>query len=68
MNGGRRDELLKSYIEASATLREGAMACHEAGLPAGMGQFNAAFHIAQDAATELLASYGIDVNERCQLQ
>ena len=68
LNDSRRDELLEIYIEASATLHEGALACHEAGLPADLGQFSAAFYIARDAATELLASYGIDVNERYQVQ
>ena len=64
----RRDELLETYIEASAKLHEGALACHEAGLPADLGQFSEAFYIARDAASELLASYGIDVNERCRMQ
>jgi hypothetical protein len=68
LDDSRRDELLEIYIEASATLHEGALACHEAGLPAVLGQFTAAFYIAQDAASELLASYGIDVNERYQVQ
>ena len=68
MNDSRRDELLEIYIEASATLNEGALACHEAGLPADLGQFSAAFYIARDAASELLAIYGIDVNERCRVQ
>ena len=64
----RRDELLETYIEASAKLHEGTLACHEAGLLADLGQFSEAFYIARDAASELLASYGIDVNERCQMQ
>lgn len=68
MDNSRRDELLKIYIDASATLHEGALACHEAGLPADLGQFCAAFYIARDAASELLAIYGIDVNERCRVQ
>ena len=68
MDNSRRDELLEIYIEASATLHEGALACHEAGLPADLGQFCAAFYIARDAASELLAIYGIDVNERCRVQ
>ena len=68
MDNSRRDELLKIYIDASATLHEGALACHEAGLPADLGQFSAAFYIARDAASELLAIYGIDVNERCRVQ
>ena len=68
MDNSRRDELLKIYIEASATLHEGALACHEAGLPADLGQFSAAFYIARDAASELLASHGIDVNERYRAQ
>ena len=68
MDNSRRDELLDIYIEASATLHEGALACHEAGLPAVLGQFSAAFYIARDAASELLASYGIDVNERYPVQ
>lgn len=68
MDDSRRDELLKIYIDASATLHEGALACHEAGLPAVLGQFSAAFYIARDAASELLAIYGIDVNERCRVQ
>ena len=68
MDNSRRDELLKIYIDASATLHEGALACHEAGLPADLGQFSAAFYIARDAATELLASYAIDVNERYRVQ
>ena len=68
LDDSRRDELLEIYIEASATLHEGALACHEAGLPAVLGQFSAAFYIARDAASELLASYGIDVNERCRVQ
>ncbi len=68
MDDSRRDELLDIYIEASAPLHEGALACHEAGLPAVLGQFSAAFYIARDASIELLASYGIDVNERCREQ
>ena len=68
MDNSRRDELLKIYIDASATLHEGALACHEAGLPADLGQFCAAFYIARDAASELLAIYGIDVNERYRVQ
>ena len=68
MDNSRRDELLKIYIDASATLHEGALACHEAGLPADLGQFSAAFYIARDAASELLAIYGIDVNERYRVQ
>ena len=68
MDNSRRDELLKIYIDASATLHEGTLACHEAGLPADLGQFCAAFYIARDAASELLAIYGIDVNERCRVQ
>ena len=68
MDNSRRDELLKIYIEASATLHEGALACHEAGLPADLGQFSAAFYIARDAASELLSIYGIDVNDRCRVQ
>ena len=68
LDDSRRDELLKIYIDASATLHEGALACHEAGLPAVLGQFSAAFYIARDAASELLAIYGIDVNERCRVQ
>ena len=68
MDNSRRDELLKIYIDASATLHEGTLACHEAGLPADLGQFSAAFYIARDAASELLASYGIDVNKRCRVQ
>ncbi len=68
MDDSRRDELLEIYIEASATLHEGALACNEAGLPAILGQFSAAFYIARDAASELLVSYGIDVNERCRVQ
>ncbi len=68
MNNSRRDELLEIYIEASATLHEGALACHEAGLPGDLGQFSPAFYIARDAASELLASYGINVNVRCQVQ
>ncbi len=68
MDDNRRDELLKIYIDASATLHEGTLACHEAGLPADLGQFCAAFYIARDAASELLAIYGIDVNERCRVQ
>ena len=68
MDTSRRDELLKIYIEASATLHEGALACHEAGLPADLGQFCAAFYIARDAASELLAIYGIDVNEGGRVQ
>lgn len=56
MNDSHRDELLEIYIEASATLHDGALACHEAGLPADLGQFSAAFYIARDAVTELLAS------------
>ena len=68
MDNSRRDELLKIYIDASATLHEGALACHEAGLPAVLGPFTAAFYIARDAASELLANYGIDVNERYQVQ
>jgi hypothetical protein len=63
LDNSRRDELLKIYIDASATLHEGALACHEAGLPADLGQFSAAFYIARDAASELLSIYGIDVNE-----
>jgi hypothetical protein len=68
LDDSRRDELLEIYIEASATLHEGALACHEAGLPAVLGPFTAAFYIARDAASELLANYGIDVNERFQVQ
>ena len=68
MDNSRRDELLEIYIEASATLHEGALACYEAGLPADLGQFSAAFYIARDAASELLASHGIDVNERYRVQ
>ena len=68
MDNSRRDELLKIYIEASATLHEGTLACHEAGLSADLGQFSAAFYIARDAASELLASHGIDVNGRCRMQ
>jgi hypothetical protein len=68
LDDNRRDELLKIYIDASATLHEGTLACHEAGLPAELGQFCAAFYIARDAASELLAIYGIDVNERCRVQ
>jgi hypothetical protein len=68
LDDNRRDELLKIYIDASATLHEGTLACHEAGLPADLGQFCAAFYIARDAASELLAIYGIDVNERCRVQ
>ncbi|HOW63597.1 MAG TPA: hypothetical protein PLJ20_13595 [Candidatus Contendobacter sp.] len=68
MDTSRRDELLKIYIEASATLHEGALACHEAGLPADLGPFCAAFYIARDAASELLAIYGIDVNEGGRVQ
>ena len=68
MDDNRRDELLKIYIDASATLHEGTLACHEAGLPADLGQFCAAFYIARDTASELLAIYGIDVNERCRVQ
>ena len=68
MDNSRREVLLKIYIEASATLHEGALACHEAGLPTDLGQFTAAFYITQDAASELLANYGIDVNERCRMQ
>jgi hypothetical protein len=68
LDNSRRDELLKIYIDASATLHEGTLACHEAGLPADLGQFCAAFYIARDAASELLAIYGIDVNERCRVQ
>ena len=68
MDTSRRDELLKIYIEASATLHEGALACHEAGLPPVLGQFCAAFYIARDAASELLAIYGIDVNEGGRVQ
>jgi len=68
LDNSRRDELLKIYIDASATLHEGTLACHEAGLPADLGQFSAAFYIARDAASELLAIYGIDVNERCRVQ
>jgi len=68
MDNSRRDELLKIYIEASATLHEGALACHEAGLPTDLGQFCAAFYIARDAASELLASHGIDLNERYRVQ
>ena len=68
MDDSRRDELLEIYIEASATLHEGALACHEAGLPAVLGPFSAAFYIARDAATELLTSYAIDVNERYRVQ
>ena len=64
----RRNELLKIYIEASATLHDGALACHEAGLPPVLGQFSAAFYIARDAASELRASHGIDVNEGCREQ
>jgi len=56
LNDSHRDELLEIYIEASATLHDGALACHEAGLPADLGQFSAAFYIARDAVTELLAS------------
>jgi len=68
LDNSRRDELLEIYIDASATLHEGTLACHEAGLPADLGQFCAAFYIARDAASELLAIYGIDVNERCRVQ
>jgi len=68
LDNSRRDELLKIYIDACATLHEGTLACHEAGLPADLGQFSAAFYIARDAASELLAIYGIDVNERCRVQ
>ena len=68
MDDSRRDELLKIYTEASATLHEGALACHEAGLPKDLGQFCAAFYIARDAASELLAIYGIDVNEGGRVQ
>ena len=68
MDDNRRDELLDIYIDASATLHEGTLACHEAGLPADLGQFSAAFYIARDAASELLAIYGIDVNERRRVQ
>ena len=68
MNDSRRDELLDIYLKASATLHEGALACHEAGLPGDLGQFSPAFYIARDAASELFASYGIDVNERGQVQ
>ena len=68
MDNSRRDELLEIYIDASATLHEGTLACHEAGLPADLGQFCAAFYIARDAASELLASYGIDVNEGGRVQ
>ena len=68
MDTSRRDELLNIYIVASATLHEGALACHEAGLPTDLGQFCAAFYIARDAASELLAIYGIDVNEGGRVQ
>jgi len=68
LDDSRRDELLEIYIEASATLHEGALACHEAGLPADLGQFSAAFYVARDAAGELLASHGIDVNEQYRMQ
>ena len=68
MNNSRRDELLEIYIEASATLHQGALACHEAGLPADFGQFCAAFYIARDAASELLSSHGIAVNKQCRMQ
>ena len=68
MDDSRRDELLDIYIEASGTLHEGTLACHEAGLPADLGQFSAAFYIARDAASELLASHGIDVNKRYPAQ
>jgi hypothetical protein len=68
LDNSRRNELLEIYIDASATLHEGALACHEAGLPADLGQFSAAFSIARDAASELLASHGIDVNERHRVQ
>ena len=68
LDDSRRDELLEIYIEASATLHEGALACHEAGLPPVLGQFSAAFYIARDAAGELLASHGIDVSEQDRVQ
>lgn len=68
LDDSRRDELLEIYIKACTKLHEGALACHEAGLPKDLGQFSAAFYIARDAANELLASYGIDVNERCRMQ
>ena len=68
LDDSRRDELLEIYIEASANLHKGALACHEAGLPAALGQFSAAFYIARDAASELLSSHGIDVSKQCRMQ
>lgn len=50
MDNSRRGYFLKIDIEASATLHEGALACHQAGLPPVLGPFSAVFYIGQDAA------------------